>query len=85
MHDNGGDNSDGRGAASAPGMMPPLPTMTMTPTITTTWRQAIVAGWEGGTRTMQVFTMGMKTGRNARFGLAAASRRWTFERFGTWN
>ncbi len=85
MHDNGGNDGNGRGAALAQGTMPLLPTMMMMPTITTTRRQAIAAGWEGGTRTMQVITMGMKIGRNARFGLAAASRRWTFRRFSTWN
>jgi hypothetical protein len=80
-----GDKGNGQGAVLAPGTMLLLPMMTMMPTITTTQHRAIVAGWEGGTMTMQIITMGMKTGGNARFGLAAASRRWTFGRFGTWN
>jgi hypothetical protein len=52
MHDDRGDDGNGQGVALAPGMMPPLP-MTTTPTIMTRRRQAIAAGWEGGTRRMQ--------------------------------
>ncbi len=85
MHGNGGNDGNGQGAVPAPGMMPPLPTMTTMPTIRTMQHQAIAVGWEGGTRTMQIITMEMKSGGNGRFGLATASRRWTFGRFGIWN
>jgi hypothetical protein len=84
-HGNGGNDGDGRGAALAPGTMSPLPLMMTTPTIMTMQRRDISVGWEDDTRTIQIITMGMKTRGNARFGLAAASRRWTFGRFSTWN